>query len=297
LAVGHKGSRDRRDPADIGRVSDDVRVIRLRFPGECRVCREAIEKGAEAVHDREARKVTCLACVARASLEEPAVVAEPEPLDLGEAGASAAREYERRRANRERAIGERWGRFAGLAKRLSDQPQHETAWRTGAGGEVEVAERLERRLRETRVVVMHDRRIPGSRANIDHLAVGPGGVTVIDAKNYVGKVRIDRRGGLFSPRIEDLRINGRKRTKLIEGVKRQIELVCAALEPEHPHVDVRGALCMAELHGLPMFRHLEIDGIAIDGTRQIAKIAAREADPPIDAEAVTRLLAERFPRA
>jgi Nuclease-related domain len=280
-------------------MSADIRVIRLRFPGECRVCGDAIEAGVEAVHDRATRKVTCLSCHARAALEEsaPEVVPEPEPLDVGEAGASAARAYEGRKANRERAIEEKWGRFAGIAKRLSDEPQHQKSWRTGAGGEVVVAERLEKRLRGTGVVVLHDRRIPGSRANIDHIAVGRGGVTVIDAKNYGGRVRIDRRGGLFTPRTEDLRIAGRKRTKLIEGVKRQIELVRAALAPEHAAVDVRGALCMADVDGLPMFGHLEIDGIAIDGTRRIAKIAAREGDPPIDVDTVARLLAERFPRA
>jgi hypothetical protein len=43
------------------------------------------------------------------------------------------------------------------------------------------------------VELLHDRRICGSRANIDHLAIGPGGVTVIDAKNYRGKVRTERR--------------------------------------------------------------------------------------------------------
>ncbi len=35
--------------------------------------------------------------------------------------------------------------------------------------------------------VMHDRRIPRSKANIDHIVVTPGGVWVIDTKRYVGR--------------------------------------------------------------------------------------------------------------
>ena len=35
--------------------------------------------------------------------------------------------------------------------------------------------------------VMHDRRIRGTKANIDHIAIGPSGVWVIDAKRYKDK--------------------------------------------------------------------------------------------------------------
>jgi hypothetical protein len=284
----------------------EIRVIKLRFAGSCRLCGIALEQGAEAVHDRAARKVTCLACHEAVVPDDdgpPATaadvaVAESEvaPIDLGEAGGSAAREYARRKAKREEELQDR-GRFARIIGRLRGEPQSEEAWRKGADGEVLVAGRLERRLREAGVVVMHDRRIPGSRANIDHIAVGPGGVTVIDAKNYDGKVRTESRGGLFTPRTEDLRIGGRRRTKLVEGVKRQVELVRAALVAEFPDIDVRGALCMADADGLPLFGHPQVDGIPVDGSRHIAKIAARPADPSIDVDAVARLLAERFPRA
>jgi hypothetical protein len=33
---------------------------------------------------------------------------------------------------------------------------------------------------------VHDRRVPGCKAIIDHIAVSPGGVYVIDAKKYTG---------------------------------------------------------------------------------------------------------------
>jgi hypothetical protein len=36
--------------------------------------------------------------------------------------------------------------------------------------------------------VLHDLQIPGSRANIDHLVIGPPGVFAVDTKNYSGRI-------------------------------------------------------------------------------------------------------------
>jgi hypothetical protein len=47
---------------------------------------------------------------------------------------------------------------------------------------------------------LHDLAIPGSQANIDHLAIGPGGVLVIDSKQYRGRLRLDSYGMLWHGR-------------------------------------------------------------------------------------------------
>lgn len=60
-------------------------------------------------------------------------------------------------------------------------------WRRGAAGEEATAALLGGLGR--RWVVFHDRAIPGSRANLDHVAVGPTGVWVIDTKAYRAPLR------------------------------------------------------------------------------------------------------------
>ena len=45
--------------------------------------------------------------------------------------------------------------------------------------------------------ILHDLAIPGSRANLDHLAIGPGGVFVIDSKHYRGHLQLDPTGRLW----------------------------------------------------------------------------------------------------
>jgi len=63
-----------------------------------------------------------------------------------------------------------------------------SAWRTGARGERRTARRL-RRLVRRGYVAFHDLAMPGSRANIDHLLIGPTGVFVIDSKQYTGRIQ------------------------------------------------------------------------------------------------------------
>jgi Nuclease-related domain len=48
--------------------------------------------------------------------------------------------------------------------------------------------------------VLHDLAVPGSHANIDHLAIGPGGVFVIDSKLYTGRLHLAGDGSLWHGR-------------------------------------------------------------------------------------------------
>jgi hypothetical protein len=70
------------------------------------------------------------------------------------------------------------------------------AWRRGAAGERRTA-RLVDPLERHGWVVLHDLAVPGSRANIDHLVIGPGGVFVIDSKQYRGRLQLDSSGRLW----------------------------------------------------------------------------------------------------
>jgi Nuclease-related domain len=204
-------------------------------------------------------------------------------------GASARNEYERRRRARERATRERHPWIGGLLIALGEAPAHERAWLRGAEGEERAAARLARLLSGTGVVLLHDRRIPGSRANIDHLAVGPGGVTVIDTKRLAGKVEVRGRGDRA-----ELRVGRRDRSKLLDGVARQAAAVSRAVDG----VDVRAALCFVEPSGLPLLGRLRVRGIVIDGPRVVARLARRPGT--LDRTAIDQLAAaldRGFPRS
>jgi hypothetical protein len=84
--------------------------------------------------------------------------------------------------------------------RLRFRPSPETqGWRRGTAGERHVARLLEPLVQQG-WGVNHDLRVPGSKANIDHVVIGPPGVFVIDTKNYRGRLRLSRDGLLWHGR-------------------------------------------------------------------------------------------------
>ena len=224
--------------------------------------------------------------------DERGVESDNDALDLGTAGASAHREYERRRANREQRTREAHPRIGGLLFRLKDDPQHEIVWSRGGLGEEASAATFAKHCVAS-VLVLHDRRIRGSRANIDHLAVCANGVWVIDSKRYTGKVRIH--DPWFGEKT--LKIDGRDKTKLITGLAKQVELVRAALVETAPGVPVSGALSFVG-DGLPLIGKLTFQGYPIRSPRQVAKLLNAEGElTPSMVRALAIELAKKFPSA
>jgi hypothetical protein len=87
---------------------------------------------------------------------------------------------------------------AGWGLRFRPSPEAR-AWRRGATGERRTA-RLLGPLERHGWAVLHDLAVPGSRANIDHLVIGPGGVLVIDSKQYRGRLQLESSGRLWHGR-------------------------------------------------------------------------------------------------
>jgi hypothetical protein len=83
---------------------------------------------------------------------------------------------------------------AGWGLRFRPSPDA-IAWRRGAAGERRTAQLLGP-LERHGWAILHDLAVPWSRANIDHLVIGPGGVFVIDSKQYRGRLQLDPSGRL-----------------------------------------------------------------------------------------------------
>jgi hypothetical protein len=164
---------------------------------------------------------------------------ESPALDRGTAGASARQIYEGRKARRELAIDARWGRLAGIVKFLTDEPNGERSWAKGAAGEEKLGRILDAKLGDS-VIGLHDRKVPGTRGNIDHVYVTPNGVWVVDAKNYHGLVETRNVGSLLRPETR-LMVDGRDQTRLVFGLDWQFDAISAALGQQT--VPLRKALC------------------------------------------------------
>lgn len=66
--------------------------------------------------------------------------------------------------------------------------------------------------------VLHDRKLPGSKRNIDHVVVTGAGVFVVDAKNVAGVPKLADYGGSLTTDAR-LRLGNADRTMWVEGVQ------------------------------------------------------------------------------
>lgn len=294
----------------------DEKRMRLRYAGVCHRCGRQLPAGESAIYERTARRVRCLACLPESAAvptqnspawsvpidqirSAPAAGADPEEDAgaAGAAGASARLEFERRRDNRHQRIRAEHPRLGDLILALSDEPQSTRGWERGAIGEEMLAARLQDLPASARV--LHDRRIPGTRANIDHIVIAQSGVWVIDAKRYKGKrpaLQID--GGILRPRTESLKIGGRDGTKLVDGVRKQVSLITAALDDDSTcGVPVHGILCFLEADWPMIGGSFTVAGVNVVWPRLLIKRINEAPQTTMDVDIVAARIARAFPVA
>lgn len=293
--------------------------IRLRYRGRCLRCGRELSAGERAVHLKELRKVCCLDCheVPAAETAEvtlgsgvdsgspsrdlgamPAPDGVLDPIDavvgelpariVGVAGASARAEFARRQAKDDAARAERTLLWRAMNRFFyPDGRQTTHSWRVGARGEEMLGQRLEVRAMAMDGFVLHDRLMPRSRANIDHLVVSSSGVLVIDTKHYAGaKVRVGTEGGLFGPVRRHLLVDGRRRDPLVEGVHRQVGATQGVLRfAGLPAVPVVGVLCFLDADVPLSAAGAHVDGVLVRGPRGTARLIGGK-EPVIDSDTV-----------
>ncbi|GII05732.1 nuclease-related domain-containing protein [Planobispora takensis] len=134
-------------------------------------------------------------------------------------------------------------------------------WRQGAKGERKTA-RMLRPLRRRGYAVLHDRALPGSSANVDHLVIGPNGVFVVDSKNWNRNKRITTRGRYvhIGSTWGDAAVKG-----AVYEARRVAEGLGAALGQP---VEVTPVLA---IHGptLPLLRVMKVEGVALLRASQV----------------------------
>lgn len=241
----------------------------VKFDGPCSKCGTLLRAGTEAVWDRRVRKMYCVACPTEA-LGDPS----PPPLEVGVAGGSARREYERRQAKRDTELKGRWGnRVGGWINRFADEPQSIRAWGIGATGEELLAAAL---AKVPDLIVLNDRRVAGTRGNIDHVAIAPAGVFVLDAKYYEGLIKVVDKGSFFRSDWR-LTVGGRNKSNLTENMGWQLKAVSKALMDVgiDPLPPVTAALCFVDGTFPILGRPKSFEGVRIESDRSIVKVLAQ----------------------
>lgn len=167
-------------------------------------------------------------------------------------------------------------------------PQHVAAWHKGARGEQRVGARLDK-LADHGMFVLHDRRVPRSEGNIDHIVVSRAGVWIVDTKAWNGALRIRSVG---PHRERHLFVEGHDRTKAVTGLARQVGAVTRILGgdvPTHP------VLCFTGADWPLLSKPSWIDEVLITWPRALTKAIVATTSCDIDARDVTRTLLAALP--
>ncbi|WP_293781471.1 nuclease-related domain-containing protein [uncultured Aeromicrobium sp.] len=279
--------------AETPRAESIDKRMKLRYAAVCRLCGRELRAKEEAIYEPLTETVRCLACSADVVAAEVSSGAEPAPVEgtlkgAGVAGSSARREYERRKAKDEERLRQKWGKLGGIAVALSDEKKSTKAWATGAVGEERLGARLDSLASES-IAVLHDRRVPGMKANIDHIATTTAGIWVIDAKRYKGRPELKIEGGILRPRVEKVLVGRRDCTKLVDGVLKQIDLVRDIVGD----IPVNGALCFVDADWPLMGGAFTTRDVHVLRPKRLAKLLTG-AEGSVDAAATREALATNF---
>lgn len=169
-------------------------------------------------------------------------------------------------------------RIVRLRRQLEHAERAAELWGAAEAGERSAADRLSL-LIPGGWFLLHDVHWPGRLlANLDHVLVGPGGVVVVDSKNWTGSVAIN--DGI-------LRQNGYTRQPAVEAALGQAAAVAALLAAPHRQL-VRSIICLV---GQPDFSGVTASGVEVLG---MDRVVARVMELPavLDQPAVVGLYSD-----
>jgi hypothetical protein len=243
---------------------------------------------------------------------QPMSAAENEVLLTNSAGASAQARYEQSRQKQAERVrrgwpflvgvglvfmaatylfvqslgGPIWGGVAAVLAAFAmvvaiDRLNVAESWRIGAEGEQKTASYLAG-LEAAGFIVRHDRRVPGYGGNVDHIAIGPTGVWVIETKSYRGGVEV------YGDRLE---VNGQPRDKIVDQVYKEAVALQIALGDRLSSIGitVSPVLCLHRAK-LGWFEK-SVRGVRIVDGRRLVQLL-RKGETRLDDEAVQSLAME-----
>ena len=141
-------------------------------------------------------------------------------------------------------------------QQLFGRRQTTDAWRRGADGEVLTGRILDRL--PDGYVVLHDLPMPRSRANIDHVVIGPTGAFTVETKHYKNGVSINR---------GHVTASGRGRDGIVDQALRQAHAVSGYLRVDvAPVVVVHGGVTLG------WFSSPTVDGVRFCSAGKLRKV-------------------------
>jgi hypothetical protein len=194
-------------------IGSNARFKRLRYGGTCMTCGANIPKEAEGWHDPTVSRVSCSSCPPLTSQQED-------------------QSTKARRANP----------AGGTSALAIGQSRRSSNWVKGAAGEYLMAKELHSALSGI-AIVLNDRAVPSSHANIDHIVIASSGVWIIDSKLRKGLIRVKNAGSLLSG-AQKLMVGDRDESVCTEKIYSQVIPIANLLGD--PRIPIHPALAFID---------------------------------------------------
>jgi len=148
-----------------------------------------------------------------------------------------------------------------------------------------------------RVIVLNDRRVPGSKSSIKLIAISLAGVFVIDAKGYKGLVHTKREGPIRNLGPTELHVGRKNCTASLYDLADQVEIVRGAMgsAPWGSEVPVHALLCLTRAEW-GFASPIEISDVWVGWPRLMAsRLQAPEVMDSPTVQEVSEMIADRLP--
>jgi Nuclease-related domain len=240
-----------------------TKLLSVQRPGVCRSCGFELRVGTEAWYDTVAERFECASCAG-----------------------SVFQGVERRSRSR----------IAKVAKFFGDSDV------SSDGAERVHRERMLSVHLHTelghRAVVLDDRKVPGTKVQIDHIVIAPSGVWVVDANEYDGRVERRDVGGWFKV-DERLYVAGKDRTSLVDGIDRQVMAVEQVLAKEGLDlIPVHAALCFVNSEWGWFAKPFSLNGVWVTWATKLTELVLDwNAIPNTEIDRLARVVGSKLPSA
>lgn len=179
--------------------------------------------------------------------------------------------------------------IGGSAALRQARSRRDPNWVKGAAGEYLTDKSLHSHVSND-AVILTDRRVPGTKSNIDHVVVASSGVWIIDSKLWKG--RFEYKAPSQTSVDTRLYVDGKDRTSVVEAMYALVIPVAQAIQdravPVNPAlVFVYGDWSIAALPRLIVSRPYQHLGVWITPPRILTKMINHPG--PLDIEAVKQL--------
>ena len=170
-----------------------------------------------------------------------------------------------------------------LVGRLMGNPRSIAPPNVDARREYGLAPRLETELPGA-AVVLHDRKVPTTRGNVDHIALAASGIWLIDATHHVGTIGRRNTGRPWSRRTQ-LYLDNENHRRLTTGMRWQTTAMRAQLDTiGSGDLPIRAVLCFADSTWGRHTTPFEIGGVLV--TPPTTLIEELSSDGPLDSATI-----------